>query len=483
MGQIFISYRRDADAGYVRALLNEMKHTFGDRQTFLDTESIEARTDFARTIEQAIEACEVVLVMIGPRWLALTDRLGRQRLRNPDDFVRLEILTAFQHAIPVIPILVEDAVMPTEAELPEALEKLARLQAVRLSNARWDNDIARLFDSLERLSEEPRLSRQYLEAATCANQGHWQDALRIFETIESERPGFRDVRERLIVLRQLAAEVDRRLPAGGRWQQAALRFPILSMLLLSLPPNVLAALFNFVYNERLIVAPMVHRGVRDAESLFALCAALVNGIGFPLGIACLTYLAWPVRTALREGLSATVMPRARLVSARGRCLQLAHIAALIGAALWILAGPVYPVMIGTMDFADFAYFVSSLFFCGLIAATYPFFGVAWLCCHVLYLGLLQPGSTGAADEAELDRLDRLRWRYLIVAGALPMLAITVGLVLSPLTASHTSSALLGVLGLGGIGGFVLAIWFFRLIQNDLAVLRQLVWVSAPAKVQ
>lgn len=478
MGQIFISYRRDDRAGYVRALLSEMKHTFGDRQTFLDMESIDAGTDFAASIEQAVKSCEVLLVMIGPSWLNASGPLGRPRLHDPDDFVRLEILTAFRHNVPAIPVLVEEAIMPSEADLPECLEKLARLQAVRLTNARWDSDVARLFEALERLSEEPRLSRKYLEAATRADQGHWQDALRIFGEIAAEQPMFRDVGERVQTLRELDSEVSRRAPANARWRQTVMRWPIVSLLLFSLPPNVLAALFNFVYNERLIVAPMKLRGVPDVESLFWQSAALINGVGFPLGIVCFTYLAWPVRTALRRCRTTIEIPRNQLHSARRRCLQLGHIVALIGAGLWMAAGPFYPVMIGAMDSADFAYFILSLFFCGLIAATYPFFGVAWLSSHILYLGLVPPGSTSQEDEAGLNRLDQLQWRYLILAGALPMLAITVALVLSPMTASQTSSALLGVLGLAGIGGFVVSIWFFRLIQHDLAILRKVVRYSA-----
>jgi hypothetical protein len=49
----------------------------------------------------------------------------------------------------VIPVLVQGAVMPSAAELPTPLARLARRNAIELSDARWDCDADRLIRALE----------------------------------------------------------------------------------------------------------------------------------------------------------------------------------------------------------------------------------------------------------------------------------------------------------------------------------------------
>ncbi|MGE3151817.1 MAG: toll/interleukin-1 receptor domain-containing protein [Nitrospiraceae bacterium] len=473
MGHIFISYRRD-NPGFVRALRSEMKHKFGDRQVFLDVEDIEAGSDFTSIIENALTNCEVLLVIIGPKWLTVTDRFSQRRLDVPNDFVRLEIAHALGHSIPTIPVLIEGATMPSEDDLPVDLRPLARLQGVPLSHVRWDEDVDRLFQAIEHVTDEPKLSRWYAEALTVQSMGQWEDALHRFEAIESIRPNYRDVIERMQPLRELTQAAEGLGPAPRGWRHATSRFPILAMLFVASLPNILAAWFNFIYNWQVIVLPMQERGMAQVERLFQSAALICNGVSFPVGLGLFVWLAWPVARVLRQLRRDAVVPVATLGFTRERCLKLGHFAAIIGSTLWVILGPVYPLMIGVLEPRNYVYFIASLAICGMIAATYPFLGVTWLCTRVLYLPLVRPGSTTSQDGAALERLRRWIWRYLLLAGVLPMLAITLGLTLSPLAGSTRHSTLLGMLGLGGLGGFVLAIGLFRSIQNDLELLRQVV---------
>jgi hypothetical protein len=482
VGKIFISYRRSGSAGYVRALVNEIKRTFGESQAFLDMESIEAGADFAEVIEEAVRSAEVLLVVMGPEFLTVADERGRRRLEDPADFVRLEILTALQVGIPVIPVLLEDTPMPAPELFPEELGVLPRLQALRLSHARWDSDIDWLFRAIEVVTEEPRLARQYLTADTLAAQGRWREARDLLEAIAARRPAFRDVAERLQPLRRLAAGESRLGRNVRGWARFAARFPTPAMLAAVLAPNLLAAAFNHVYNWRVVIHPMQERGVAQAESLFLETSNLVNGIGFALGIAVFAYLSGPVRRALAGTEPvAGERPAEAGFSARRRCLTLGWWSALAGAALWLAAGPVYPILIGGMEWRDVGFFTASLFFCGLIASAYPFFGVTWLSSRVFYPGLVQPGAMLPEDFHELEKLERTSWNFLVLAGALPMLAIATGLVMSPFTQSTDNAFLLGILGLGGFGGFLAAIGLFRAIQGDLAVLKELASRSTPSR--
>src|SRR5262249_27076475 len=108
---IFISYRREDSAGYARALLTELERAFPKR-VFMDVSAIEPGLDFLEVLEKALRSCKALIVVIGKGWLNATDELGRRRLGNRHDYVRLEVATALKRNIRVIPVLVGDATMP-----------------------------------------------------------------------------------------------------------------------------------------------------------------------------------------------------------------------------------------------------------------------------------------------------------------------------------------------------------------------------------
>ena len=115
---VFISYRRQESSGWARLLQNQLAARLGDDQVFMDVDTIALGVDFAEVIAQAVSTCQVLLAVIGPRWLTATDQDGRRRLDDPDDIVRLEIQAALDRDIRVIPILVEGAQMPRPQQLP-----------------------------------------------------------------------------------------------------------------------------------------------------------------------------------------------------------------------------------------------------------------------------------------------------------------------------------------------------------------------------
>jgi hypothetical protein len=155
-GRIFISYRRedtDFPAGW---LYERLAGHFGGDQILKDVYSVQLGDDVVEVITTAVGSCDVLLAMIGDRWLTITDTNGRRRLDDPDDFVRLEIEAALARRIRVIPILVDGARMPRAEELPDSLARLARRQALELSPARLDADTKRLIRVLNRTIAEMR---------------------------------------------------------------------------------------------------------------------------------------------------------------------------------------------------------------------------------------------------------------------------------------------------------------------------------------
>jgi hypothetical protein len=148
--KIFVSYRRSDSQGWAGRLGDALVTGFGDVALFFDIESIEGGDDFVEAIERSLAQCEVVLVLIGPAWLAAADAKGRQRLDDPADFVRVEIETALGRNIRVIPVLLGGAGMPQATSLPASLAPLTRRQAIELSDSRWEFDCGRLADLIER---------------------------------------------------------------------------------------------------------------------------------------------------------------------------------------------------------------------------------------------------------------------------------------------------------------------------------------------
>jgi TIR domain len=152
--RIFISYRR-GDTAYPAAwLFDQLASHFGRDRVFKDIDSIALGQDFIEAINAAVGSCDVLLALIGERWLRLTHPNGRLRLNDPGDFVRLEIETALARDVRVIPILVEGAQMPRTDELPASLAGLTRRQALELSPGRFEFDTRRLLMTLDRTIAE-----------------------------------------------------------------------------------------------------------------------------------------------------------------------------------------------------------------------------------------------------------------------------------------------------------------------------------------
>ena len=148
-GQIFISYRREDSAGYARALYDRLVQHFSSERVFMDVDAIEPGLPFDDVIKHALDQCEVLIVVIGRRWMdKQADR--RPRINDPEDFVRLEIAAALARNIRVVPVLLDGAKMPSEAELPEPLRALARRNALEVSNSRFGSDTEKLIRSVRK---------------------------------------------------------------------------------------------------------------------------------------------------------------------------------------------------------------------------------------------------------------------------------------------------------------------------------------------
>lgn len=145
--RIFVSYRRDDTQGYAGRLEDSLAAYFGTNRVFRDVGGIEGGIDFAEAIEKELSHAGAIIALIGRHWLTAGSD-GQDRLGDDNDYVSMEIATALDKGIPVVPVLVENAIMPREEELPDSLRSLARRNAVSISDEPWSSDITRLAKTL-----------------------------------------------------------------------------------------------------------------------------------------------------------------------------------------------------------------------------------------------------------------------------------------------------------------------------------------------
>jgi hypothetical protein len=164
--RIFVTYRREDSSASAGRLHDVLANAFGDDNVFQDVAAISPGEDFEKAVEAALTLSDVAIVVIGPNWLA-SGPDGEPRIRQPDDYVRMEISQAMAQGLRIIPVLVGGAVLPTGDNLPEELESLTRRQAVRLADETWREDANSLIFAL-RGETAPRARRWPVWAGVAA---------------------------------------------------------------------------------------------------------------------------------------------------------------------------------------------------------------------------------------------------------------------------------------------------------------------------
>ena len=150
MPKIFISYRRADLPDLVDRIFEGLISHFGKDAVFRDVDGIEPATDFARKIGEALRECAVLVALIGPDWLAIAAD-GKRGIDDEDDWVRTELSIAMTIGVPVVPVVLNRAVMPKAEGLPRQLRDLSKLQALQLESGRsFSTDIQALIKTIDR---------------------------------------------------------------------------------------------------------------------------------------------------------------------------------------------------------------------------------------------------------------------------------------------------------------------------------------------
>jgi hypothetical protein len=152
MARITISYRRKDNeemAGRIRDCL--VTH-HGDDSVFMDIYNIPIGQDFRSHIREAVSQSDILVVIIGRRWLGAAKN-RRSRIEDEIDSVRLEVETALEAHVRIFPVLIGAARMPKAEQLPESLKDFAFINAATVDTGLdFHPHIERLIRSLDRHS-------------------------------------------------------------------------------------------------------------------------------------------------------------------------------------------------------------------------------------------------------------------------------------------------------------------------------------------
>ncbi len=147
---LFLCYRR-ADASESADRLHEWlvdklsPDKLSPDEVFMDVHSLHGGDDWLRTVQEKISASQVVLVIIGKHW-------HEGDLQDEKNASRIEIEFALAHNIPIIPVLVENAMMPSVKGMPESLEPFFGRHAIQVRpGPDRQHDLPRLQRDLEGL--------------------------------------------------------------------------------------------------------------------------------------------------------------------------------------------------------------------------------------------------------------------------------------------------------------------------------------------
>ncbi len=132
--KIVLSYRRSDSDVITGRIRDKLASYYGEDSVFMDIDSIPLGFDYRKQIKDALLENKIFIVVIGPKWLGARDKGAR--INEENDPVRIEVETALQQGLPIIPVLVSGAKMPEPTELPQSLQNLCYLNAAEVDGGR-----------------------------------------------------------------------------------------------------------------------------------------------------------------------------------------------------------------------------------------------------------------------------------------------------------------------------------------------------------
>jgi hypothetical protein len=156
--RFFICYRRADSLEVAKLLHDRLSDRFGAGNVTLDVEDTPLGEDFRQAHRGELERSDVLLLVIGPRWLEIQDD-GTRRLDHPDDRVRIEIEIADEASLWIVPVLV-GAPMPKADQMPDRFRYLSKLNGFPIEGKPSAPDDPALNSSVKKLIKKLEAGRK-----------------------------------------------------------------------------------------------------------------------------------------------------------------------------------------------------------------------------------------------------------------------------------------------------------------------------------
>jgi hypothetical protein len=161
---IFVCYRQADSAYAARSVRDWLKWKMGEEiAAFLDTDGLDGGDLWKEVLDEQVRKCQVLLAIIGPKWIDITDELGNRRLDTPRDFVQTEIEIALSRKIPIIPVLIDETPWPKQKDLPGTIVKLIEFHHIKIHSRSFDTDAENLLRAVRKRLPKPSPPEPWIE--------------------------------------------------------------------------------------------------------------------------------------------------------------------------------------------------------------------------------------------------------------------------------------------------------------------------------
>lgn len=223
--KIFICYRREDSGPWAQLIHRYTVDAIGKENVFYDIDSIPPGYDFRKVIGDYLDKVDVLFVVIGPNWA----RIGKTKLFNNNDFVRFEIQYALEKNILIIPLLVNNATIPNQEDLPTEIQELLFRNAVKISPEKTARDCKDLLSQIQSwyqpkqqiesntASEEDRVARELKKEEALFNNKQYQEAFNILYHNSNSPYYSSEIHYRLGFHFEFGLGVDKNLFEASKW--------------------------------------------------------------------------------------------------------------------------------------------------------------------------------------------------------------------------------------------------------------------------